>query len=471
MDSKKSYYSALLKTAESLANSKKLFLKDFAVIPVGIGVENLLKELFEELKDIDEINREFLKAELKLFAEQRKSKNKQNEKENDLTLFEWIEFYKHRGIFSMLEGKFGWEFNRFNGDTLHDIRLNKNLYHDHFKNREKMRTDSITMCEEFNEILIETHRIIQPPAQDLSCQAQTQRSSELALIPSETEVIKQRVDGILRSKPTDIDALILQAYLMNGETLTGNEIEKIIQLDPNHAEAQKELNWNRNYHTEENRKSQNPINILALIQQNISININFGDVLAALAIVVVFLVVLMNHNDTNQSELSLLQTTVEKQSVQFERLENALKEKNTQIEALDADLQQLQTMVQEQPPNLAESANEKENDAPQISSLADKNIAEIQYAPQGESIDGTLRAFVFRMLFVGITLFIAWILISRYFFPRLVEWILSRISLKQVLIAFLLWPIQKLKESIIGFVRNLFPWRRKKSLRQRLRRK
>ncbi len=264
------YYSGLLKTAESLAKNKELFLRDFAVIPVGIGVEHLLKQLFEELRSIDEINRGFLSYEYREFSKKKKYTHSRN-KNTNLNLFGWIEFYQHRGIFGMLENTYGWKFDRFNGQTLHFIREKKNLYHSHYEDRDEMRSLSSELCEAFNEILVETHRISKSTALVVRNQLQNQSASELALIPGERELVRRQVDDILRLNPANENVLFLRAYLLRGKKTALDDIEKILRLNPNHFGAQQERILIQNSRTLEFRSTSHTKQTYNQMTNNISI--------------------------------------------------------------------------------------------------------------------------------------------------------------------------------------------------------
>ena len=468
------YYSGLLKTAESLARNEKLFLKDFAVIPVGIGAEHLLQELFEELKSVDEINRGYLSNEYRGFLKKKEYTHSRN-KNTYLTFFGWIEFYRYRGIFGMLEDAYGWKFDRFNSQTLHSIREKRNLYHSHFEDRDVMRSLSSNMCEAFNEILVETHRISQPTAMVFRNQLQNQRASELALMPSERELVRRQVDDILRLNPADENLLFLRAYLLRGEKTALDDIEKILRLNPNHSEAKTEQNRYKNYHTAEKPSNQQS-NHFNLTQTEVNINQrNFFvfngrlGIVAVVLTIVLFILLSNSQNDSYKADLHQLQTTVDTQSEQLENVENELEEKDAKVEALEAGFQQLQTTVKTQPEQFAESVSDQENNDALTPNLGIEGKTDTQHTAQGESLAGYFEALlpILAMGIIGVYIFLLvarWILIKivkprlwmliEIVLPPLTTWLISHISLTRLLKSFIDWLLQYIKESVSGLFRR-----------------
>ena len=419
------YYTVLLKTAESLARSKELFFRDFAILPVGIGVEQLLRDLFVELQNIDEMNRGNLSKLIRRFS--RKNNCTHFGKSNsNLTFYSWIEFYEHCGIFGMLEDEFGWEFDRFNCETLHDIRRTKNLYHNHYKDRNDMRGYASTMCEAFGEILIETNRIVQPTVLALNNHSLIQRQRDLALIPSEITLLKQHVGDKLQSNPADVDALLLQAYCVRGNKLTAGEIKTILESNYDYSEAPKEGSWQKYHSTAERQRTQNSVSIynqFKLTQiRKVIINIRLLDVVVVFAFIALLAVLLERPDNSTNADLQRLQTTVITQTMQLAQFENELNYRDSKFEAIEANLQQLQTMTQTEPIQLAETVRDLDNkNAPIPIGINDNS--KTQESPQGEPNTWTIA-----VISLIITLSVVWILFRR-FLPRLLEWILAEFVL------------------------------------------
>jgi len=94
-------------------------------------------------------------------------------------------------------------------------------------------------------------------------------TQELMLLPNEKSVLKRHYDEIIRIDPNNVDVLFLRAYLLRGQKAANDDIEKILTLNPNHAEAQKERIWNLNRRLPEEPASHQ--SSLHLTQVNISL--------------------------------------------------------------------------------------------------------------------------------------------------------------------------------------------------------
>ena len=245
MDIKNGYCLAQLRQAKILARDGKY---DFSIVAVGKGIERLLKELFDELRNDDNSNLIGLsiaydKAKLK----KRWSRSKNGERE--LNLYGWIKFYQDEevGIFRKLEEVFNYELNEFNGDNLHQIRISRNEYGAHEDEQYDIhRKLSSTLIDLYSEILSETGRIAQQTSIVPFTRFQQEDINKLALTSEEKSLLKREYDDELRSSPDDTDVLFLRAYLLRGENAALDDLERILILEPNHSEARKERVWNLN---------------------------------------------------------------------------------------------------------------------------------------------------------------------------------------------------------------------------------
>ena len=272
MDAKNGYCSAQLKQAKSLAIDGHY---DSSINAVGKGIERLLKELFDELRNNDNSNLIALSvAYNKATSKKRWSRSKNGEKE--LNLYGWIKFYQDEevGIFRKLEEIFGYEFNEFNGDNLHQIRINRNEYGAHADEQYDIhRKLSRKLIDLYSNMLSETGRIAQPSSIVPINKLRRKNNNQLALHPNEKSLLKQELDDTLRSNPDEIDALFLRAHLLRGENAALDDLERILILNPSHSEARKERIWNLNrLYSEEPASHQSSPH---LTQVNISSQRNF----------------------------------------------------------------------------------------------------------------------------------------------------------------------------------------------------
>lgn len=237
MDAKNGYCSGQLKQAKNLARDGYY---DSSINAVGKGLERLLQDLYGELRDKD---KRYLFALTDLYLEATKERRWSISKNGhrELNLYGWIKFYEKEDIFIKLEETCGYEFDEFNAKTLHKIRLDRNEFGSHENEQYDIHREiSDPLIELYSKILSETGRIAQPSSIAPRNQIQTVDTQELRLHPNEKYELKQHYDRILRIDPNDLDVLFLRAYLSRGEQATQNDLDLILHLNPNHAEAQKE---------------------------------------------------------------------------------------------------------------------------------------------------------------------------------------------------------------------------------------
>ena len=266
LDAKNGYCSAQLKLAENQARDG---YDASAIAAVGIGLERLLKELFDELRDTDKSNLiELSMAYEKATRRRRRSIWKQGKKE--LSFFGWIKFYQKENIFGKLEETCGYKFDEFNIDSLHQIRTARNEYGSHPNDEYGVHRElSSRLIELYSKILTETDRNAHQTSIVPSNKMQSADTQELMLLPNEKSVLKRHYDEIIRIEPNNIDVLFLRAYLLRGQKTAHEDIEKVLTLNPNHTEAQKERIWNLNRRLPEEPDSHQ--SSIHLTQVNISL--------------------------------------------------------------------------------------------------------------------------------------------------------------------------------------------------------
>ena len=240
------YCLAQLKQAENLARDGYF---DSSINAIGRGVERLLKDMFGELRDNDKSNlftltNSYLEAKKK----RRWTKKKQGTKE--LTLYAWIKFYQNEDIFRKLEKTSGYQFDDFNIDNLHRIRIARNDFGAHEDEEYGTHREmSGPLIQLYSKILSETGRNPLQTSIVPFNQSQNADPQELMLRPEEKSLLMREYDDELRSSPDDTDILFLRAYLLRGENAVLDDLERILILEPNHSEARKERirSLNRNY--------------------------------------------------------------------------------------------------------------------------------------------------------------------------------------------------------------------------------
>lgn len=462
MDAKNGYCSAQLKQAKNMARDGYYAA---SITAVRNGIESLLKELFDELRDTDK-NNLYALSNSYYYATEKIKWSIKKDGERELSLYGWIKFYKKEKIFRKLKDTFGYKFAEFNPDNLHEIRMKCNEFGAHPNEQyEKQRELSRTLIDQYSKLLSETGRIAQPSSILPSNQLQIGETQELQLLPNEKSLLKQQYDDILRVEPNNLDVRFQRAYLLRGQKTAQDDIDKILLLTPHHSEAKKEQNWYKNQQSANKQTSQTPTFILnhidlTQIKNTIIINLRVGDVIVVVLVVILLLGVWQERrNVSNNTDLQQLQRTVVKQSTQLEHVENELKEKDAQVEALKADLQQLQRTVHTRPAELAESANDFSNIDAMTPSIGIQDNRETQHVAKGvtqSGVSNTIVGFLARsiglLLAAFIFLLLVWWIFSRYILPPVTDWIISQISLP-----ILVWLIIRLLTlSIREFIRGLF---------------
>lgn len=255
MDAKNGYCSAQLKKAKDMV---RVGYYDAAINAIGKGIEHLLEELFDELRDHDKNNLIELSVEYEKATRKKDSYIWKNGIKK-LKLRRLVDFYQDEKVFSKLEQTFDYEFEEFNRENLHKIRCARNEYGSHEnEDYDSHRKLSNPLIDLYSKILLETGRVAPPSSIVLSNMMQTADTQELQLLPNEKYELKRNYDDILQIEPNNIDILFLRAFLLRGEESAHDDLEKILRLNPNHSEARKERIWNLNHRVPEEQTPPHP---------------------------------------------------------------------------------------------------------------------------------------------------------------------------------------------------------------------
>ena len=219
----------------------------YAILAAGMGIELLLPVLFEELNEHYKTNDVRSSYELKESLDKvRKEFKKNHLVEKDLTFQQWVYRYDKGGFVDRLSEAFGYEFEEFSISSIDYIRdmRNKCAHQGYYKDQvaidHEIESNAEQIRDSFLRLLSETNRITQSRAIVLSNPLEQQREKSL---------LKREYDDVLRTNPDDIDVLFLRALILRGETSAQLDLNRILQLDPNHSEARKERIWNLNNST------------------------------------------------------------------------------------------------------------------------------------------------------------------------------------------------------------------------------